>query len=284
MLYKTEPISITIFLPYGNPNGLRIADISNWTGRAIAAPRTDLKDLLDRSELKEAGIYFLTGIDSKSGKQKIYIGEAENVLSRIKGHANKDFWTNITIFVSKDTSLNKAHIKYLERKLIERARQNKETLVENSNLTSTKLPEHEAAAMDIFYNKVLQLLPVLGINHLNEVIKKTTGNQDVMFCRIKGLTATGKRTASGFIVFKDSQAVLNLRPSAAKTFKIIRESLISKGVLAHKKDYLVFKKDHEFTSPSMAGGVIRGGNSNGLTVWKNSYGQTLADIEAALTK
>ena len=282
MLYKPEAITITIFLPHGDPKGLKIGEILNWTGKAFSAPRTSLKDLLEREELKEAGIYLLTGIDSKSEKPKIYIGEAENISSRIKGHANKDFWTNVTVVVSKDKSLNKAHVKYLEQKLIKRARNNKEMLVENSMITSTKLPEHEAAGMDTFYNKALQLLPVLGINHLNETIKKNTSNQDLLYSYIKGLVAIGKRTDSGFIVFKGSQAVLEHRKSAQR-FKDKRESLVENGTLVRKKDHFEFSKDLEFSSPSAAAAIVHGGHVNGLTQWKNAEGKTLVEIENSMT-
>ncbi|WP_305907974.1 DUF4357 domain-containing protein [Methylomarinum sp. Ch1-1] len=99
------------------------------------------------------------------------------------------------------------------------------------------------------------------------------------YCKIKGLTATGKRTANGFIVFAGSQAVLEHRASA-KRMRAKREQLIEKGVLLQEGDHLVFTKDIEFGSPSTAGSVVRGGNTNGLTNWKNSQGIQLKEIEA----
>src|SRR2546430_4328709 len=41
--------TIKLFLPRGDAKSLRTAEISNWTGKAIAAPRTELEELL-RSE------------------------------------------------------------------------------------------------------------------------------------------------------------------------------------------------------------------------------------------
>src|SRR5699024_10147013 len=63
------------------------------------------------------GVYFLFGEDDE-GNNVAYIGEAENVLSRLNSHLReKDFWTEVVVFTSKDDNLNKAHIKYLEHKL-----------------------------------------------------------------------------------------------------------------------------------------------------------------------
>jgi hypothetical protein len=42
----------------------------------------------------------------------------------------------------------------------------------------------------------------------------------------------------------------------------------------------VFTKDIEFGSPGTAGSVVHGGNTNGLTNWKDSSGKQLIEIEA----
>ena len=35
--------TIKLFLPRGNAKSLRTAEISNWTGKAVAAPRTEVQ-------------------------------------------------------------------------------------------------------------------------------------------------------------------------------------------------------------------------------------------------
>jgi len=122
----------------------------------------------------------------------------------------------------------------------------------------------------------------LGIPDFNEKVDHVSQSKDLLYCKIKGLLATGKRTANGFIVFAGSQAVLEHRPSA-KRMRAKREQLIEKGLLVEKGNYLVFAKDIEFGSPSTAGSVVRGGNTNGLTTWKNSQGVQLKEIEASET-
>ncbi len=53
--------TIKLFLPHGDAKSLRTAEISNWTGKAVAAPRTELDELLAREELEKAGVYILIG-------------------------------------------------------------------------------------------------------------------------------------------------------------------------------------------------------------------------------
>ena len=273
-----QAATIKLFLVHGSPSGLRTAELSNWSGKAIAAPRTEISDLMQRDELSNPGFYLLTGVDPDTGDRAIYIGEAENVAKRLKGHSSKDFWNNVTVFVSKDENLTKAHIRYLEGILIEKAIKNGASVVMNSASSGAKLPESDAAEMDVFLEKCLQLLPVLGISDFNEKVDQSSESKDLLFCKIKGLVATGKRTANGFVVFAGSQAILEHRPSSVRT-KARREELIEKGVLQEKDHYLVFTKDLEFGSPSTAGGIIQGGATNGLTAWKNDKGIRLKEIE-----
>ena len=72
-----QPATIKIFLVHGLSEGLRTAEISNWSGKAITRPRSYLKDLLNREEVGNYGVYFLTGTDPDTGNPTLYIGEAE---------------------------------------------------------------------------------------------------------------------------------------------------------------------------------------------------------------
>src|SRR5881394_850993 len=115
--------TIKLFLPRGDAKSLRTAEISNWTGKAIAAPRTELDELLAREELDKAGIYILTGSDPLKNTTNAYIGDAEFILYRLKQHKTKEFWVSAIVFVSKDENLTKAHVRYLENRLLTEASQ-----------------------------------------------------------------------------------------------------------------------------------------------------------------
>ena len=74
--------TIKLFLPRGDAKSLRTAEISNWTGKAVAAPRTELDELLAREELDKAGVYILIGSDPLTSAPRAYIGEAEIIRDR----------------------------------------------------------------------------------------------------------------------------------------------------------------------------------------------------------
>ena len=275
--------TVKIFLVHGDPASLRTAEISNWTGKAVAGPRSQLDAVLNREEAGSPGVYFLTGINPDTGKERVYIGEAEVVRSRIKGHLNRDFWKVISFFVSKDENLTKAHIKYLEGELIARTRQAGRYELENSNSSGSHLPEADAADMNVFLSRMEQLLPVLGQDFLKPISKPSTKatRRDLLFCEIKTAKATGRRTETGFLVLQSSEAVLEERPSTQKYpyAATLRTQLSQEGVLEKREDRLVFTKDYEFSSPSAAASVIHGGQANGLTAWKDTKGKALKDLE-----
>jgi hypothetical protein len=137
--------------------------------------------------------------------------------------------------------------------------------------------------MEVFLEKVHQLLPVLGIELLVPKARKPppTMPQKELICRIKGLEARGYLVPNGILVLEGSEAVKQDRPSTAKwpQPKIVRLRLLEAGTLVDKGDKLVFTADAEFSSPSAAAAVIRGGSSNGLTTWKDSVGRTLKEIQ-----
>src|SRR5258705_6957241 len=115
--------TIKLFLQFGDAKSLRTAEISNWTGKAIAAPRTELDELLKREEVEKTGVYILLGSDPLSGVPLAYIGEAEIIRDRLKQHKTREFWVSAIVFVSKDENLTKAHVRYLENRILAEAAQ-----------------------------------------------------------------------------------------------------------------------------------------------------------------
>lgn len=276
--------TIKIFLVHGDPKRLRTAELSNWTGKAVAGPRSEFDSVLARDESQNSGIYFLTGIDPETGMSTVYIGEAESIRDRVKNHLDKDFWNHIAFFISKDENLTKAHIRYLEGRLIEQAKQAGRAQVKNSQGSGARLPESDREDMEIFLEKIHQLLPVLGVEVLvpKTINAASTTELETLSCELKGLRATGHLTPNGIVVLAGSQAVLNERPSAQKyPWPInMRQRLKDEGVLTVKPDHLLFSQDTEFSSPSAAAAVIHGGHANGLTAWKNKAGKTLKELES----
>jgi hypothetical protein len=271
--------TIKLFLPRGDAKSLRTAEISNWTGKAVAAPRTELDELLAREELDKAGVYILIGNDPLTNAPRAYIGEAEVIRERLKQHKTKEFWVSAIVFVSKDENLTKAHVRYLEsRLLVEAANVNRFTLEQNQ-AGGSRLPESDREDMEVFLARIRQLLPVLGSDILAPITQPTEGG--LLFCRIKGTEGRGQRTANGFVIFRGSTAVLEERPSAENYPYVMaqRKQLIAEGVLTEKDGFLVFTRDAEFSSPSAAAAVIHGGSANGLIAWKTEGGKSLKQLD-----
>jgi hypothetical protein len=115
--------SLRIFLPDGTPDGLRIVEKSNWIGRGVICPRSQFREAKARPEFKKTGVYVLRGPSEEGDLPTVYIGEGDPALPRLERHfVNKDFWTSLILFTSKDENLNKAHIQYLEARLTALAR------------------------------------------------------------------------------------------------------------------------------------------------------------------
>jgi len=277
--------TIKLFLIYGDPKRLRTAELSNWSGKAIAAPRTEFDELLARDEAVQSGVYILSGADPNTGAPLAYIGEAEVLRDRLKAHKGRDFWIQAFAFTSKDENLTKSHIRYLEGRLIEEAKLAGRFKLENGQASGARLPESDREDMEIFLGKIQQMLPVLGSELLTPVVATASDQRkpERLICAIKGLEAYGEQTSNGFVIFKGSKAVLADRPSAANQHPFVvslRQQLIADGVLVQRDGYYEFTKDTEFTSPSAAAAVVHGGGANGLTAWKTIQGKTLKELGA----
>jgi hypothetical protein len=276
-------VTIKLFLPRGDAKSLRTAEISNWSGKAVAAPRTELDHLLAREELGKAGVYILIGNDPKTNAPRAYIGEAEVIRERLKQHRAKEFWVSAIVFVSNDENLTKAHVRYLESRLLSEAAEVSRFTLDQNQAGGSKLPESDREDMEVFLARMRHLLPVLGSDILSPIAKSASPTQHggLLYCRIKGAEGRGQRTPNGFVVFSGSTAVLEERPSAENYPYVMvqRRQLIAEGGLQPKDGFLVFTRDTEFTSPSGAAAVIHGGSANGLTAWKTEGGTSLKQLD-----
>lgn len=275
--------TLKMFLAFGDPKRLRTVELSNWNGKAVAGPRSEFEKVLERAESLNSGVYFLTGIDPDTNKSAIYIGEAECIRDRIKSHLSKDFWNNIVFFITKDENLTKAHVRYIEGRLIDIAKSAARSVVMNNQSSGSKLPESDREDMEVFLGKVQQVLPVLGVEAFVQTTSKTDGEVEhqMLTCKIKNVAATGYLTPNGIVVLSGSEAVLEERGSAKKwpSVMVQRNKLIEEGGLIQKDGNYVFVKDTEFSSPSAAAAVIHGGSANGLTAWVNKNGQSLKELQ-----
>jgi len=151
------------------------------------------------------------------------------------------------------------------------------------------LPESDREDMEVFLEKMQQILPVLGVEAFLDKSSSTAPakqKRELLSCNIKGLVATGYLTPNGILVLQGSQAVLEERASAQKWPSVLvqRNRLIEEGVLVEKAGAYVFAKDVEFASPSSAAATVHGGSANGLTAWVNRDGIQLKRLEDSLKR
>ncbi len=163
----SEPYTIRVFVPDGDPEGVKIVDRLNWTGVGIAFPRSAWPQLSGRPEFKRTGVYVLSGSAEGTDDElpTIYVGQGDDIGTRIEAHyANKDFWDWGYAFVSAGSALNRAHITWLEHALLQRAKRAERCHLDNANLPKEPgLSESERADTDGFLREMLRILPLLGV-------------------------------------------------------------------------------------------------------------------------
>lgn len=75
---------VKILFPRGEPEGPRVIEQSNWTGKGLVFSRSRFADVRGRDELQRTGVYVLWG-PSKSGQlPSVYVGEGDVLLSRLE--------------------------------------------------------------------------------------------------------------------------------------------------------------------------------------------------------
>lgn len=278
----TRGFSIRIFVADGTPDGLRIVEKSNWTGRGVVCPRSQFRDTKSRPEFGRTGVYVLRGPSEEGDLPIVYIGEGDPARPRLEQHfVRKDFWTSLVLFTSKDENLNKAHVQYLEARLAALAKEANRCILENGNIPQLpSLSEADTAEMDAFLDEMLLIYPILGLNVFE---KPQPGLQGMRryYLRGRGITAEGYEAPDGFVVLGSSQVAPDTVPSIHRYLATLRASLQDRGVIRSDGNVLKLSQDYTFDSPSTAAGVLLGRSANGRVEWKDAEGHTLNDNQTS---
>lgn len=272
--------AIELFLVNGTAESLITAELSNWNGKAIKIPRTEVSSC-ERDDIKGVGVYFLI-CQEDDGTDSVYIGEAENVLDRLTQHLRdfqsgkeKYYWNTAVIFVGRD--LNKALIRYLENRFVEIAKEcGRYTVLTKNTYKNTVLKEAQIASMEEFIDNVKILINTLGYKVLVPV-PKANDETIYLYCKGSGASAKGFVSAGGFTVLEGSTVSDHTVPSLetkGKSYYNLRNALIKDGTISDR----VFTRDYEFKAPSAASAVILGHTSNGNVDWKTADCVKLKDL------
>ena len=227
-----EPLgfSVRIFVPSGEPEGLRFVEKSNWTGQGIVFPRSLFNTDRAREVLNHTGVYVLWEPGELGQLPLAYVGEADVLSRRLEHHAkNKDFWTHVIAFLSKDQSLNKAHAKYLEARLVKLADQAKRCELTNGNVPRTpSLSPADKVDAELYLADMLLCLPVVGVNFFDKPRGEAGTSRDLLL-NAKGIEARGYEASSGFVVRTDSEAVKEQVASISSSISDLRNILFREG-------------------------------------------------------
>lgn len=271
---------IKLFLLDGTPNGRWICELSNWTGIAYKIPRNLIKEGENRKELSSPGVYFLFGRDDENDKPLVYIGEAENIISRLKQHLDKkDNWNEAIAFISKDSNLNKAHIKYLEHQFYTIAKNCGRYSIDNSNTpTKSSVSEAEVAELEEFIHNAKILVNALGHKTFESYSEKQINKKDnnpIFYISAGDGKASMIATSDGYVLQKGS--------CIHKTSAKLLNNGIKKKVEQSRNDGEIkgniLQEDKLFSSSSSAAAFAAGYSISGPQQWKTKEGKTLKSFE-----
>lgn len=279
-----RPQTIQIFLPAGDPRGMRVAEITTRIVRVIEVPRSQLGEFVKMPEAQQVGVYFLMGESSEAGLPRVYIGQSGNVGTRLIQHnQSKDFWNRAFVVISLTNSMTQTHALFLEWFAISEATKAGRYTLENGN---TGARPHTPAPLEADCHEIHEtaatLLATMG-QPIFEPLTNTSANaseKELFYCKGPDANGIGEYTNEGFVVHKDSRCRIELVASIQGTSHArYRDQLASEEIIKLQDGAYVFSRDHLFSSPSMAAMAVLGRSANGWVEWKTADGRTLDAIK-----
>ena len=272
--------SVKIFLAEGSATGIVTAEIINWTGHTLAAPRTRLDAALKREELKRTGIYILYSDSFGGDLPAVYVGEGDDISSRLRSHSrdsDKDYWDRFIAVTSKDMNLTKAHVKYLEGRLLALLADAKKCELKNKTEPSfDRLPEADISDMESFLEELQLILPVIGVDFFRKPQVRQDQDSSLTEPRVrftlqhpaKGIRASAVEVDGEFIVLAGAIGSLTAAASFSEKMKSLRDQAFESGRAAKSNDNVfTLLEDFAFSSPSAASVFLFGTSRNGRTDW-----------------
>lgn len=298
--------SLELYYIDGRPDGMLTAELFNWTGHVLMAPRTQIAQALARPEASYAGVYLLLG--EKDDQPLAYVGEGEDISARIRSHdVSRDWWTSVVLVTAAANKLNKAHVRYLEARLVAQAKAIGRVPLDNGTSPSVpSLSEADVAKMEAFIENLFVVLPAVRVDMFiqrtrpapqpqrNTVADPVRGTPTVAVPADASQEGTRFRLELPRKEFV-ADAVLNERGEfvvlagshagekrTAGGYATLREELERAGVIGAAADgEQRFLSSYAFASPSAAGSVATGRSTNGVTAWKHvETGKTYKEWEA----
>ena len=223
---NATPKTIQIFLPGGDPRGIRIAEITTRIVQVIEVPRSLLQDFLKMDESDQVSLYFLFGDAGDGSEPRVYIGQTGDLRARLVSHnQKKDFWERALVLISRTNSLTQTHGLYLEWHSLQAARKAGRYADENGNAgTKPHTPAPLQADCHEIFETGRTLLATLGYPVFESVASPVAGTKtaakgedEVFFLKSSGVDGRGLYTPEGFVVLKGSTGRKANQPSIVGT-------------------------------------------------------------------
>lgn len=265
-----------MIIPGGNPNGVKIIELPNWTGKCYIVPRQSLRELKDYTEVNTPGFYMLFGVDDESIDDLVYIGESETFYNRVSDHdAKKEFWNTAVIFTG---GLNKAYVKYLEYKATTLAHEIGRMKVQNKvQPPENTLLNYDKISVEEYFEHVQLILTAFGYE-VFDTVAESISDTKLYYLKAEGADAKAQLLADGSLnVLKGSLARIRETEAFWGWSLAARKRFLEDGTLIDNGDGISYKytKDILFKSPSAAAATTTGRPINGWTAWKDEQGNTL---------
>ena len=284
MTNAKKPRTIQIFLPTGDPSGIRVAEITTSIIRVIEVPRNQLSEFMALPESKQVGLYLLVG---RENQDEVYIGQSGDIGSRLSQH-NKDErkdWERALVLVSLTNNLTQTHVLYLESLSIEKGKSCKRYEIINGNggqKPYTPIPLK--ADCDEIHEIGSLLFATLGYPIFDPLLEYVNdSSSELFYCTRKGIDAKARYTNEGMVVLEGSRAPMNPNKQQDAKFVAKRDDLLQRGIVQESGKEFIFMRDFLFKTPSGASSLLVLGASNGWVDWKNQDGKTLSDCQRTET-
>jgi len=277
------PAAFTIFWVDGTADGLWLTDKAGWVGVVLACPRTAWTQHKHRAEFDGAGVYIL---DSSSGDQEeVYIGEADVLRARLDNHYVNKEWVRVIALTARDGSLNKAHVKHLESRLLALAASaHRATVLNGHPSLPPQLSEVEFFKVENFLSEALPLLRLVGVHAFSAISgsQPPVGAESVVTPALTlesaGVHARGHVVPEGFLVTEARGLPTAPKPTLPARQVSRRLALIEEGRFQPDGDRLKLAEPTLFSSPSAAASLLHGWPANGLTEWMDGT-PTLKELQ-----
>lgn len=281
---SARPQTIQIYLPGGDPRGIRQAELTTRIPQVIEVPRALLADFLKMPESRQVAVYFLVGQGADTEEPIVYVGQTSDMPMRLPRHnQEKDFWDRALVLISKTNNLTQTHALFLEWHCLQEAKKSGRYITANGNNASRPYtPAPLEADCHEVYDTARTLLSTLGYPLFDPVVRVEPSGEkpELLFCKSSTADGRGYYTEEGFVVLQGSSGRRENVPSIRGTRdERFRERLIDSGVFKVEGDRVVVQKDHLFASPSMAAVALMGRTANGWVDWKNAAGKTLNELK-----